>query len=82
MTLAYVDSFAGLVPCRVVAVGDWNDRYCDTRVQFTATRGAYKRGEFETVPLHTVVPRNAVFRRNGCLIIRRYRWPLAERSTL
>jgi len=82
MTLAYLDSFAGMVPCRIVAVGDWNDRYSEARIRFTATRGPYPRGEYDTFPLHRVVPRNAVFRRHGCLMIRRYRWPLADRTTL
>jgi hypothetical protein len=66
MTFAYFDSFVGLVPCRIVAVGDWHDASSLARVQYTATRGAYKRGQFETHPLRHIVPRKAVFvrRRN------------------
>jgi hypothetical protein len=82
MTLAYYDSFAGLVPCRIAAVGDWNDRYSDARIQFTASRGAYRRGEWSTVPLNRVVPRTAVFTRSGARMVRRYKWPAAARSAL
>lgn len=44
--LAYHDTFAGLVPCRILAVGDWNDGSSSARVQYTATRGAYVRGTY------------------------------------
>jgi hypothetical protein len=71
---AYFDSFAGLVPCRIVAVGDWNDPSSLARVQYSATRGAYKRGQFETWPLRRLVPRKAVFIRSGQYRIRSYSW--------
>ena len=84
MTLAYHDTFAGLVPCRILAVGDWNDGSSAARIQYTAARsnGAYMRGDIYTVALRHLVPRNAIFRRAGCYMIRRYRWPNAERTTL
>jgi hypothetical protein len=75
MTLAYFDSFAGLVPCRIVAVGDWNDANSLARVQYTATRGAYKRGEYDTQTLRYIVPRTAVRRRKYGTVIVAYRWP-------
>lgn len=71
---AYYDSFAGLVPCRICTVGDWSDRYSLARIQFTAGRGAYKRGEYTTVPLSSLVPRHAVYRRNGQYRIRAFNW--------
>lgn len=74
MTLAYFDSFAGLVPCRIVAVGDWDNKFSDARVQFTATRGPWKKGEFYTALLCRIVPRKAVSVRNGQYRIRAYKW--------
>jgi hypothetical protein len=74
VTLAYLDSFSGLVPCRVVAVGDWSDPGSEARIQFTATRGPWKRGEFETFPLRRVVPRSAVRRRKYSTSIMPYSW--------
>jgi hypothetical protein len=80
--LAYFDTIVGLVPCRIAATADWNDRYSYTRIQLTATRGAYKRGEWFTVPLCNVVPRTAIRQRKGYTAVMRYQWPDAERSTL
>lgn len=77
MTLAYFDSFAGLVPCRILAVDDWSDTSSQARVQYTATRGPYKRGEYGTHVLRHVVPRSAVYRsRQACghYRIRPYSW--------
>lgn len=74
MTLAYLDSFAGLVPCRIVAVGDWSDRYSMARIKLTANRGAYKRGEFMTVILGSIFPRHALVTRNGQYRILAYKW--------
>ena len=71
---AYFDSFAGLVPCRIVAVGDWADPSSLTRIQITAKRGAYRRGEFITEPLRHVVPRSAVHVRSGQYRIWAYDW--------
>ncbi len=74
MTLAYLDSFAGLVPCRIVAVGDWLNPTTDARIQFTATRGWAKRGAFDTFPLNRLVPRTSVHVRGGQYRIWAYRW--------
>ena len=74
--LAYLDSFAGLVPCRIVAVGVWRDGSSQARVQYTATRGAYRRGDFGTHVLRHVVPRTAIRRRKYSTRIAAYSWPL------
>lgn len=77
MTLAYYDSFAGLLPCRIVAVGDWNNDGSQARIQFTTTRGGYQRGEFCTTKLRNVIPRSAVYRSRqhcGQYRIKSYSW--------
>lgn len=72
--LAYLDSFAGLVPCKVVRVYESSDLYVTREladVQFTATRGAYKRGKLypRASTLH-VVPRECIRRsRYKCSIL-------------
>ena len=82
MTLAYLDSFAGLVPVRIVAVGDWNDDNSEARFQVTATRGAYERGAFGTTRLARLCPRNAPYRPRGAgyMRIRPYQWPQATKG--
>lgn len=77
MTLAYLDSFAGMVPVRIVAVGDWSDDESEARYQVTATRGAYRRGEFGTSKLSRLCPRSALYRsrqHSGQFRIRPYKW--------
>lgn len=64
---AYFDSMrCGLVPCRVLSVEGFPGRPSTAqtvRVQFTGTRGAFKRGEtWITTGLHAV-PRAAIIRR-------------------
>ncbi len=63
--LAYYDSFAGLVPCRIIQSGNWADGSSSVEVRFTATRGPYREGETEILPLRRVVPRSAVYRTRG-----------------
>lgn len=83
-TLAFYDSFAGLIPCKVEQIEDKLHRdsnlrgcssSCIIRAKLTASRGAYKRGEIiESTALH-IVPRNYVRRRKyGARIIGGYRW--------
>ncbi len=60
--LAYVDSFAGLVPCKVISL-DWHARTAEVRI--TADRGAYKKGETYTGHTNRVVNRAHVVRRSG-----------------
>lgn len=72
--LAYVDSFSGLVPCRIITVDDWKDSSSEARVTFTATRGPYKQGEESTFLLRRVVPRSAIVRRKYSTRILPYSW--------
>lgn len=66
-TLAYFDSFSGMVPVKIVSI--WRgDAHCwpfDDRLQATfvvmATRGAYRRGAIVHFPVtRDVLPRAAV----------------------
>lgn len=66
---AYVDAFAGLVPCKVLEI---NGR--SLTVRYTATRGAYKRGTVTTHSAHWVVPRKAVYVRSYQYKISPYKW--------
>ena len=75
-SLAYYDTFSGLVPCKVLAVRDAADLSVPMRfellkggvssrykvdVRLTATRCAYRKGEVLTdLFAHDVVPREAV----------------------
>ena len=70
--LAYYDSFAGLIPCKVVRVfiervelsyGNLGSPRAE--IVLTAARPGYKRGEAIQAVAHHVVPRRAVRRRNG-----------------
>ena len=79
-TLAYFDSLQGLIPIRILAVGDWSDSNSIARVQFTATRGPWKRGAVESWPLRRIVPRTAVYRRGGSTYIRGYNWELMRQK--
>lgn len=73
--LAYFDSFAGLVPCRIVATGDWQDNSSPMRVQYTATRGPYKRGQCDTWTRGHIVPRDKIRRsKYGSSTILAYDW--------
>ena len=67
--LAYIDSFAGLVPCKVIEITDGA-----VTVKITATRGAYKRGTIESHSAHYVVPRSAVRVRAWQYKISPYKW--------
>ena len=72
--LAYVDTvFSGLLPCRVIGAA-WEGEELRLRVQYTATRGAYKSGAKELWPIARVVPRSAVSFRRYLTTIRLYAW--------
>lgn len=62
-SLAYLDTFAGLVPCKVQRVSRSAD-YPTMRahVTLTATRGAYKKGECLEWPAKDCPPRDAIRR--------------------
>jgi hypothetical protein len=70
----YLDSFAGLIPAKVLAFGPLGQH---ARCRVTATRGDYKRGEVVTFAHNAVVPRNHVYRRSGQYLIRGY-WTFAR----
>ncbi len=61
--LAYFDSFAGLIPCKVLAITGQSGNagsMQDVKIKLTSDRGAYKRGEvLDYWGLH-VCPRGAV----------------------
>lgn len=62
-SFAFLDSYAGLVPCKVLdikRVAGLGGDYTEVRVQITAARGPYRRGESLTAPSSLVVPRKAV----------------------
>lgn len=66
---AYLDSFSGLVACRVLAIGATG-----VNIEVTATRAkAYRRGErLFGVSALRVVPRKSVVIRNGQYRIREH----------
>lgn len=65
-TLAYVDTFGGLVPCKVVnATGQGH-----VTVRITATRRGYLKGERLTFTDDRVVPRDRIRTRSGQEIVR------------
>lgn len=77
--LAFVDSFAGLVPCRVDSIegADRPDNRASTSqratVTVTADRGPYRVGEKLTDSVLWVIPRGAIVRRKFSSTIGAYR---------
>ena len=67
-TLAYLDTFVGLIPCKVVEIKDSADGNRvggpAITVVLTANRGAYHRGEKIVTDAATAPPRAMVRRRN------------------
>ena len=81
--LAYLDTFAGLVPCRVVSVDSPGSGWVaagegegQLTVRLTATRQAYQKGEtLSDRTASQVVPRANVRRtRFGARIVSQYTW--------
>jgi len=70
--LAYLDTFTGLIPCRVLG---WDLSSLSFRdgarllVKVTADRGAFCRGEVLSEDPWHVVPRDMIRRRSGQLRI-------------
>lgn len=59
--LAYIDSFVGLVPCKVRSVVSDSSGVVALEVRITATRSSYQRGEYVLVLGNDrIVPRWAV----------------------
>jgi hypothetical protein len=70
--LAYLDSFSGLVPCRIAIVtqgGPGNALTGKVTVQVTARRPGWAPGEYYTTVVAYVIPRTHVRRRGGRLRI-------------
>jgi hypothetical protein len=86
--LAYLDSFAGLVPCKVLSIDGtpYRDGVPSTqqhcRFVITDALGAYRKGEvLDTYVLH-VVPRPSIHVSSvGNLYIRQYRVEQTEPAT-
>lgn len=78
-SLAYFDTFAGLIPCRVDRIeGTQRPDGIPSSEQtahftLTANRGAYKRGEKLSAWVLHVVPRKAIKVRSGQFRIGAYR---------
>lgn len=64
-TLAYYDSFTGLVPVRVDSVKANDDDIVYVRFTVTASRHGYPQGEQWTTNASRVIARDTVRRRNG-----------------
>jgi len=67
-TAAYYDTFAGLIPCKVLAIeqagyGFRCGPYNVIRFKLTADRGAYKKGEILTADAMRVPPQKMIRRR-------------------
>ena len=87
-TLAFFDSFGGLIPCKVQSIKDsipvdhalrGRSSFCTIRAKVTATRGAYLKGdEIESTALHIVPRSHASRRKYGARIIGGYTWEAAE----
>lgn len=83
-TLAFFDSFAGLIPCKVIEIKDdfgLNEKYagktsgCKIQAKITARRGAYLPGEIiESTALHIIPRKNISRRKYGARIIGGYSW--------
>lgn len=60
--LAYLDTFSGLVPCKVLAVLESGDgHHCSggrLMIRLTAGRGAYRKGEVLDERAFSVIPRS------------------------
>lgn len=74
-TLAYLDTFAGMIPCKVIRVEKpGSGQYVangSITVKLTATRGAYKKGEIlDRQSASQVVPRNHRYIRSGIYRVR------------
>lgn len=67
-SLAYFDSFAGLVPCKVETIKGPSGRASSDQfvtARLTADRGPYKRGEIAKASALWFVPRDAVLNKRS-----------------
>lgn len=66
--LAFLDSFLGLIPCKVLGISEGN-----VKIKIMARNCAvYPYGTIETFLESRIVPREAVYKRNGQFKIRAY----------
>lgn len=81
--LAYLDSFDGLIPCKVLKITKESGQYSsnspsiiNTRVQvkITANAGGYDKGEIVEYSAIAIIPRNCVRVYNGQYKIGFYNW--------
>ena len=73
--LAYIDSFAGLIPCKVTAVYPSHDIATIVAVRVTAKRGHYQRGDNLMFPHYRIVPRTSIYTHSGTYRIKNnYTW--------
>lgn len=78
---AYVDSFAGLVPCKLTGeyrMSKYGELVDLVRVTYTADRGAYKRGQSGWHSARYVVPRKCICRRKYTTLVRPHCWTPAD----
>lgn len=78
-SLAFYDTFSGLIPCKVTGIETPRDKSGTlassqdaVSIVLTASRAAYHKGERFTVSALHVVPRKAIHRRCGVRWIRPY----------
>ena len=76
-SLAYLDSFSGLVPCKVLAIKKDPENpdslfWTDVTFRVTAKRPGFERGEKLTCHGRSVIPRDAVRVRNHKYVIGDY----------
>lgn len=67
---AYIDSFSGLIPCKVTEITRSHDPHTTIRdtmvtVTVTANRGSYHEGDTTTRIGSMIIPRSKVFLRTG-----------------
>jgi hypothetical protein len=70
--LVYLDTFSGLIPAKYLGPSGWTDNSDREmpRVQVTANRAAYKKGERLFISPTQVVPRHLVRRSGSHFVIR------------
>lgn len=71
-TLAYIDSFGGLVACKVTDIHRAQYGYEVTAIITAKTAKGYVKGESVTLNQTAIVPRDAVHVRNHKYVIRPY----------
>lgn len=69
-TLAYFDSFSGLIKCKVIGHGECGE----VRIRITVSKGAYVKREIIEYPNLWIVPRDRVFIRSGQYRIKAGGW--------